>query len=248
MMAWDNGGIEPVYLCDSHADQLGESVKNYELSVATTGRLLANKQLDGKSHQITGNGQSQTRDVAEAKPQSIAPSGAPAYSSPALAKVDVQIVAPPDLQPSAQPGAQTVTQIVAPLHLHTGPQPGTPIVAPPPVQAPAPLALTNPNSSVTATAQVSGSTNGEPAKSLANQANGNAVPGETEAYRPALNGTPDRAEEAKNSDSAEPTRLCRSHTGERCTCEATVHCPTCGAWFCDAHGDDEQWHPCLLTM
>jgi hypothetical protein len=224
MMAWDNGGIEPVYLCDSHADQLGESVKNYELSVAATGRLLANKLLNGKSHQITGNGQSQTRDVAAAKPQSTPPSGPPAYSSPALAKVDVQIVARPD------------------------PQPSTPIVAPPPVQTVAQLALTNPNSSVTATVPVSGSTSGEPAKTLVNEANANTVHGEAEAYRPALNGTPDKAEEAKPSISAEPARLCRSHTGERCTCEATVHCPTCGAWFCDAHGDDEQWHPCLLTM
>jgi hypothetical protein len=27
---------------------------------------------------------------------------------------------------------------------------------------------------------------------------------------------------------------------------ATVHCPTCNGWFCDAHTEDEHWHSCML--
>ena len=27
---------------------------------------------------------------------------------------------------------------------------------------------------------------------------------------------------------------------------ATVHCATCGRWFCDAHAEDEEWHPSML--
>ena len=39
-------------------------------------------------------------------------------------------------------------------------------------------------------------------------------------------------------------RVCVSRYGERCTGEATVHCPNCGWCFCDAHGEDEHWHFC----
>jgi len=31
-----------------------------------------------------------------------------------------------------------------------------------------------------------------------------------------------------------------------CGFPATVRCTTCGKWFCDAHAEDEQWHPCVL--
>jgi hypothetical protein len=31
-----------------------------------------------------------------------------------------------------------------------------------------------------------------------------------------------------------------------CNYPATVHCPTCDGWFCDAHAEDEQWHSCML--
>jgi hypothetical protein len=33
-----------------------------------------------------------------------------------------------------------------------------------------------------------------------------------------------------------------------CTYPATVRCPTCKKWFCDAHAEDKQWHPCLLSV
>jgi len=246
MMAWDNGGIEPVYLCDSHADQLGDSVKNYELSAVTTGRLIGNKQT-GKQHPTTGNAQTGTRDLAPAKPQRIPLSGAPSESSSAR----LQVIPQPGVPPTVQTVAQVVAPAVPPINALPGAQHSTQIVqhvANPDVQSVVHVAQATPNPSVTVTAPVSGSTNGDSAKSLTSEANGNTVPGESGAYRPALNGTPDQAEEAKNSGSAEPARLCRSRNGERCTCDATVHCPTCGAWFCDAHAEDETWHPCLLTM
>jgi len=31
-----------------------------------------------------------------------------------------------------------------------------------------------------------------------------------------------------------------------CAFPATVRCPTCGKWFCDAHAEDEHWHSCVL--
>jgi len=33
---------------------------------------------------------------------------------------------------------------------------------------------------------------------------------------------------------------------EPCDYPATVHCAKCGRWFCDAHAEDEEWHPCML--
>jgi hypothetical protein len=51
---------------------------------------------------------------------------------------------------------------------------------------------------------------------------------------------------AEQAESAGLERLCVSRYGERCTCEAVVHCPRCGRWFCDAHAEDEKWHHCAL--
>jgi hypothetical protein len=34
--------------------------------------------------------------------------------------------------------------------------------------------------------------------------------------------------------------------GDVCNYPATVHCPTCNGWFCDAHAEDERWHSCML--
>jgi len=47
---------------------------------------------------------------------------------------------------------------------------------------------------------------------------------------------------------AEVERLCQavSPDDEPCDSPATVHCPKCGRWFCDAHAEDEEWHPCML--
>jgi hypothetical protein len=37
-----------------------------------------------------------------------------------------------------------------------------------------------------------------------------------------------------------------SPNNELCGFPATVRCTTCGKWFCDAHAEDEKWHPCVL--
>jgi hypothetical protein len=37
-----------------------------------------------------------------------------------------------------------------------------------------------------------------------------------------------------------------SPSNEVCRFPATVRCTICEKWFCDAHAEDEQWHPCVL--
>ena len=46
-----------------------------------------------------------------------------------------------------------------------------------------------------------------------------------------------------------PERICQgvSPADEPCSLQATVHCVQCGQWFCDAHAEDAQWHPCALV-
>ena len=43
-------------------------------------------------------------------------------------------------------------------------------------------------------------------------------------------------------------RLCQgaSPKDEPCDYPATVHCPTCKRWFCDAHAEEKAWHSCVL--
>jgi len=43
-------------------------------------------------------------------------------------------------------------------------------------------------------------------------------------------------------------RLCEGITSgvSACTYPATVRCTQCKKWFCDAHAEDERWHPCML--
>lgn len=52
----------------------------------------------------------------------------------------------------------------------------------------------------------------------------------------------------KTDESADLERLCQgvSLGHEACTYPATVRCTMCSRWFCDAHAEDEQWHPCML--
>ena len=54
--------------------------------------------------------------------------------------------------------------------------------------------------------------------------------------------------EEKETESADLERLCQgvSPNDEPCDYPATVHCETCRRWFCDAHAEDEEWHPCML--
>jgi len=41
-------------------------------------------------------------------------------------------------------------------------------------------------------------------------------------------------------------RLCQgvSPNDEPCGYPATVHCPICKRWFCNAHAEEEDWHSC----
>ena len=53
----------------------------------------------------------------------------------------------------------------------------------------------------------------------------------------------------RGSDSETLERLCQgvSPNDEPCDFPATVHCSTCGRWFCDAHAENEEWHSCALA-
>jgi hypothetical protein len=54
--------------------------------------------------------------------------------------------------------------------------------------------------------------------------------------------------ESKEAESENVKRLCKavSPNDEPCDFPATVHCAKCGRWFCDAHAEDQEWHPCML--
>ncbi len=53
----------------------------------------------------------------------------------------------------------------------------------------------------------------------------------------------------RGGDGENLERLCQgvSPNDEPCDFPATVHCPTCGRWFCDAHAENEEWHSCTLA-
>ena len=52
----------------------------------------------------------------------------------------------------------------------------------------------------------------------------------------------------KEAERVDLERPCQgvSRSDEPCDYPATVHCVACGRWFCDAHGEDEEWHRCML--
>jgi hypothetical protein len=55
--------------------------------------------------------------------------------------------------------------------------------------------------------------------------------------------------EEKGDEGTDLERLCQGVVSPgyaACTYPATVHCTKCERWFCDAHAEDEQWHPCML--
>ena len=54
--------------------------------------------------------------------------------------------------------------------------------------------------------------------------------------------------EEKDTEGADLERLCQavSPKDEPCRLPATVHCARCDRWFCDAHAEDDEWHPCML--
>jgi hypothetical protein len=53
----------------------------------------------------------------------------------------------------------------------------------------------------------------------------------------------------KVEQSEDLERLCQgvSPNDAPCGYPATVHCATCGRWFCDAHAENEEWHSCALA-
>lgn len=86
-------------------------------------------------------------------------------------------------------------------------------------------------------------------KASMNGAVGKTAPEVFETYRPALQGVKaSTVTEEKPADRADLERTCISRYGQRCTCDASVHCPKCGRWFCDSHGEDEKWHACALPL
>jgi hypothetical protein len=50
-----------------------------------------------------------------------------------------------------------------------------------------------------------------------------------------------------NEETTDRERTCQgvSRSDEPCDYPATVHCAICDLWFCDAHAEDEDWHPCM---
>lgn len=86
---------------------------------------------------------------------------------------------------------------------------------------------------------------GNSTKVLADESNGDMAREDFEAYGTVLQRVGLSTSTAQG-ESAGLERLCASRYGERCTCEAVVHCPRCGRWFCDAHAEDEKWHHCAL--
>ena len=54
----------------------------------------------------------------------------------------------------------------------------------------------------------------------------------------------------KEYKGADLERSCQGSSLSHAACAfpATVRCPTCSKWFCDAHAEDELWHPCTLPV
>jgi hypothetical protein len=54
--------------------------------------------------------------------------------------------------------------------------------------------------------------------------------------------------ETKHSEASGVAWTCQgvSPLDEPCDAAASLHCDTCGRWFCATHGEDEAWHKCLL--
>ena len=172
MVSWANGGIAPIYLCESHATQVGRSATSSEGVLAVTPPSVPS------NHPIE-------------QPKSSPPSGSPA-----------------DAQVSS--GMDHLAVIKASL----------PDLAP-----------------------------GDSAKVLADEAVGNMAGEDFEAHGMVLQRVKSSAAtEEKQAERADLERLCVSRYGDRCSCEATVHCPKCGRWFCDTHGEDEKWHLCAFTI
>jgi hypothetical protein len=170
MISWENGGIAPIYLCESHANQVGPLGENRKSVLSITPQSVPSKH----------------------------PTEQPKTSAPSGRTVDTQV-------------GMEMEYLVA--------------------RVPA-----------------SDLTSGDSAKVLADEAIGNMPREDFEAYATVLQrAKPSTATEDAQAENSDPGHLC-SRYAERCTYEATVHCPKCGRWFCDAHAEDGEWHPCALSI
>jgi hypothetical protein len=186
MVAWENGGNGPVYLCDTHADQLGPYNKDSEESLPQTPvRAGSNQPADG-------DGQTQNREGAATNPKIFAPSGGPPDPQVASTKKDLPAARATvcDLAPGDSAPKTFLNEAIADI-----------------TREGSDVYTTAPHRMKSSTGTV-----------------------ESEAQR------------------VDPEHVCVSRYGERCSCEAVVHCPKCGRWFCDAHAEEEKWHSCALPM
>lgn len=188
MISWENGGIAPIYLCESHATKLGRFGKKFESVPALTPQSVRG------NHPTEDEGQTQPIEAAGTKPKRSVPSGSAADSQAGPGNKDLAV-------------------------------PGVP---------------------------VPDLTSGDFAKASVNGAVEkveNIVREDFKAFGTALQGEePSTATGEKKAESVNLERLCLSRYGQRCACEAAVHCPKCGRWFCDAHAEDEKWHACALVI
>jgi hypothetical protein len=90
---------------------------------------------------------------------------------------------------------------------------------------------------------------GDSPKTLLNEAIANITPADSDVFSSAPQRMkPSTTMVEKEAERADVDHLCLSRYGERCSCEAVVHCPKCGRWYCDAHAEEEKWHACALPM
>jgi len=172
-VSWEKGGIAPIYLCESHVGQVGQSGKTKEDIVAVT------------LH-------SRRSTVQEENPNGSVPPGN---------TVDAQ---------ARQVGLEKKYLALVP---ESAPEVGS----------------------------------GASTKVVAEEPIGDMAREDFEAHGTVLQRVaPSTSTEQKQAEGVGGERLCASRYGERCTCEAVVHCPRCGRWYCDAHGEDEKWHHCAL--
>jgi len=56
------------------------------------------------------------------------------------------------------------------------------------------------------------------------------------------------AQPAPAHTGATPQSSCQaiSHLDEPCNQAASIFCDRCERWFCAAHAQDDEWHPCGL--
>ncbi len=172
MVSWANGGIGPIYLCESHATQEGRPATSSEGVLAMT------------PQSVPGNHPTE-------QPKRSPPSGRPTDAQVSSGRDYLAVVKAslPDLASS------------------------------------------------------------DSAKVLVDEAFGNMEREDFEAHGTVLQRVKSSAAtEEKQAERADLERLCVSRYGDRCSSEATVHCPKCGRWLCDAHAEDEKWHLCAFTI